>query len=275
MSRDEPSDAVRDETPRPSTSFAGPPPRSGEDASPSSPERGGGPRLKGVVEGRTLSPPATIERIAMDRLSLTILGAPAATANRAKRLRRTLSPPEALLWTHLRGSPSGLRFRRQHPCGPYILDFYCAAASLAIEVDGSGHADPAQQAHDARRDAWLAQHGIATIRVGGGQVLRDGFGTAAALVEAALARVKARSADGARDERARPSTSFAGPPPRSGEEASPSSPAGGGGPRPKGVVEGRTLSPPATIERIATETRTPSPTAPHPDTLPSTPKDSI
>jgi len=48
--------------------------------------------------------------------------------------------------------------------GPYILDFYCHALKLAIEVDGEGHGHPDQAAHDLRRDRWLSEQGITTVR---------------------------------------------------------------------------------------------------------------
>jgi very-short-patch-repair endonuclease len=76
------------------------------------------------------------------------------TVVRARRLRRDLSLPEVVLWDCLRGRRlGGLRFRRQHPVGPYVLDFYCAESALAIEVDGAQHDLPGQMEHDRRRDA--------------------------------------------------------------------------------------------------------------------------
>lgn len=84
---------------------------------------------------------------------------------RARRLRAALTPPEARLWVALRGGRLGLRFRRQHPVGPYILDFYCPAAKLAVEVDGLSHNEPGRFAHDERRTAWLAAKGVRVIRV--------------------------------------------------------------------------------------------------------------
>jgi len=63
------------------------------------------------------------------------------------------------------GRLKGLKFRRQHPIGPYILDFYCAEAKLAVEVDGAGHDLLDQVAHDRRRTAWLAGRGIKVIRL--------------------------------------------------------------------------------------------------------------
>lgn len=64
-----------------------------------------------------------------------------------------------------RRAASGLRFRRQHPIGPFVLDFYCPGARLAIEVDGMGHTHPERAAADRRRTAWLATQGIGVLRV--------------------------------------------------------------------------------------------------------------
>lgn len=84
---------------------------------------------------------------------------------RAREMRRALTPPEARLWTALKSQQMGVRFRRQHPVGPYILDFYCASAKLAVEVDGMIHSDPDQAAHDSRRTRWLAGKGIRVVRI--------------------------------------------------------------------------------------------------------------
>ena len=75
-----------------------------------------------------------------------------------------MSLPEVLLWMALRKRQAGgLRFRRQHPIGPYILDFYCEAVRLAVEIDGEGHlhGDPTR---DERRDSWVAAQGVSTLR---------------------------------------------------------------------------------------------------------------
>ena len=85
---------------------------------------------------------------------------------RARAFRRNLTPPEARLWIRLKGEKlAGLGFRKQHPIGPYILDFYCAAAKLAVEVDGASHNTAERMAHDARRTVWLAHKGIRVIRI--------------------------------------------------------------------------------------------------------------
>jgi very-short-patch-repair endonuclease len=69
----------------------------------------------------------------------------------ARQLRRRISLPEALLWKELRGGRIGLHFRKQHPLGPYVLDFYCDAAKLAVEVDSYVHGTSDRPARDARR----------------------------------------------------------------------------------------------------------------------------
>ncbi len=85
---------------------------------------------------------------------------------RARWFRRHLTPPEARLWRCLKGDRlGGLGFRKQHPVGPYILDFYCALAKLAVEVDGASHGTEERMAHDARRTRWLACKGVRVIRI--------------------------------------------------------------------------------------------------------------
>src|SRR3954447_22406968 len=100
--------------------------------------------------------------------------APLLTFKRARALRRALTLPEVLLWQALRGGRvGGLRFRRQHPVGPYVLDFYCPSARLAVEVDGTTHDFPGQARRDLRRDAWLAGQGIRVLRVPAPDVLDE------------------------------------------------------------------------------------------------------
>jgi len=86
--------------------------------------------------------------------------------SRAKAFRRRMTPPEARLWRCVRANRfRGFKFRRQHPVGPYILDFYYAEARLAVEIDGASHGDPVRIAHDRRRTAWLGRQGIRVIRL--------------------------------------------------------------------------------------------------------------
>ena len=85
-----------------------------------------------------------------------------------------MTPPEAALWTRLRSRREGLpSFRRQHPIGPYLLDFYCARPRLAVEVDGLIHGTGQTPAHDDRRDAWLRSQGIEVVRYAAADVLKD------------------------------------------------------------------------------------------------------
>jgi len=82
---------------------------------------------------------------------------------RARRLRRDGTDVERRLWYKLRNAQiDGASFRRQHAGGNYILDFYCPALQLAIELDGGQHAQAAQQ--DRLRDEWLAQRGVTVLR---------------------------------------------------------------------------------------------------------------
>ena len=99
--------------------------------------------------------------------------APAETIANARRLRRSLSPPEARLWSRLRArTPGTPAFRRQHPIGPYVLDFYCAKARLAVEVDGMSHDAGDRPERDARRDVWLRERGVTVLRVPAIDVIR-------------------------------------------------------------------------------------------------------
>jgi len=99
---------------------------------------------------------------------------PRLTIQRARELRRKLTLPEGLMWISLRGRKlAGLRFRRQHPIGPYILDFYCEEARLAVEIDGESHSQPDRMRHDARRMEWLATQGVRVIRLPAKDVLAD------------------------------------------------------------------------------------------------------
>jgi very-short-patch-repair endonuclease len=83
----------------------------------------------------------------------------------ATRLRRKQTREEAQLWQTLRaGRFAGFKFRRQHPLGGYILDFYCPAARLAVELDGFEHGLPRQQKHDVVREHFLAGEGIEVLR---------------------------------------------------------------------------------------------------------------
>ena len=82
---------------------------------------------------------------------------------RARELRQELTPSEKILWEVLRGSKfHGAKFRRQHPIGKYILDFYCPQSKLAIELDGSVHRG--REGEDDWREKIVGTHGIRFLR---------------------------------------------------------------------------------------------------------------
>ncbi|MDQ2892462.1 MAG: endonuclease domain-containing protein [Pseudomonadota bacterium] len=96
--------------------------------------------------------------------------------------------PEILLRQALRQRPGGHRFRKQHPAGELVLDFFCAEAKLCIEVDGEVHDRGDQPAFDVERDAWLRLHGIDTLRITAADVQTNLGGVIVHIVEAACAR---------------------------------------------------------------------------------------
>ena len=95
------------------------------------------------------------------------------TVLKARALRRSMTLPEGMLWQALRSRPDGIKFRRQHPIGRCIVDFYCPSARLVIEVDGQVHSMGSEAERDARRDAWLKNQGLTVLRFSASDVLRD------------------------------------------------------------------------------------------------------
>ncbi|WP_188449090.1 endonuclease domain-containing protein [Sphingomonas psychrolutea] len=137
-----------------------------------------------------------------------MLTAPGETVRRARKQRREMSLPEIILWRVLRQRPGGLKFRKQHPAGFYVLDFFCAEVKLAIEIDGEVHARGDQPAFDQRRDAQLALYGIATLRIPASDALRNLDAVVIHIIEAVRARLPLHHLP----EEAN------GPPPPAGEE---------------------------------------------------------
>jgi len=87
------------------------------------------------------------------------------TITLAKELRANRTEAETHLWQFLRARHlGGYKFRRQHPIGNYILDFYCPEKKLAVELDGGQHAAIDQMIHDQNRTATLAEMGIIVLR---------------------------------------------------------------------------------------------------------------
>ena len=95
---------------------------------------------------------------------------PAWHKQRARELRGTATDAESCLWYYLRaGRLAGIKFRRQHPMAPYILDFYSEAAKLVVELDGSQHGEEA----DAWRTLSLEAQGVMVLRFWNDQVLKE------------------------------------------------------------------------------------------------------
>ena len=108
---------------------------------------------------------------------------------RARQLRKRMSLPEVMLWKALRGREEGKPvFRRQHPIGPYVLDFFCARARLCVEIDGGAHGSADRPARDARRDGYLWSLGIDVVRCTASEVIADAQGIANGFVQLARSR---------------------------------------------------------------------------------------
>ena len=91
--------------------------------------------------------------------------------DRARELRRNLTPPEELLWERLRRKRLGVKFRRQAPIGGYIADFWCPKLKLVVEVDGSCHRK--RRERDRARDKQLSRAGVQTVRIPAWRVLEE------------------------------------------------------------------------------------------------------
>ena len=97
---------------------------------------------------------------------------PAQVQQRARELRQEMTPAEKLLWSRLRNKQlNGLKFRRQHPLGPFIADFYCAARRLVMEIDGDIH--DLQPDRDTARTEQFEQYGYRVIRFRNERVLNN------------------------------------------------------------------------------------------------------
>jgi len=86
------------------------------------------------------------------------------------------------LWQKLRNRQLGVDFRRQHPAGSFVLDFYCPSLRLVIELDGGQHAEDAHELHDRKRDRWLAERGVTVLRFWNSDIARNISGVLAVIV---------------------------------------------------------------------------------------------
>jgi very-short-patch-repair endonuclease len=103
---------------------------------------------------------------------------------RARQLRKDSTPPEELLWLALRnGQIAGLKFRRQHPVGRYVVDLYCHSAGLVVEIDGMSHIDQLEQ--DQERINYFNQQGLKVLRVTNQDVMNDLDAVARGIAQAA------------------------------------------------------------------------------------------
>jgi very-short-patch-repair endonuclease len=93
---------------------------------------------------------------------------------RRRALRKTSPDAEMILWIHLRAKRfAGFKFRRQHPCPPFILDFYCPRRRLAVELDGGQHFEDAATRYDERRTADLRDRRIRVLRFSNNPIFRE------------------------------------------------------------------------------------------------------
>lgn len=100
-------------------------------------------------------------------------GVPLNHIGRRKNLRKGVTPAESLLWSRLRRNQTGVKFRRQHPIGPYIADFYSREAHLVVEIDGDSHFTDEGMGYDAERDGYLRSLGLEVVRFTNADVHED------------------------------------------------------------------------------------------------------
>ncbi len=110
------------------------------------------------------------------------MSTPLVPRDRARRLRREQTDAERRLWMLLRRHQLGVQFRRQHPIGPYIVDFCCVERMMVVELDGGQHED--QRARDETRTQWLAEHDFRVLRFSDREALME--------TEAVLAEIQNR-----------------------------------------------------------------------------------
>ena len=114
--------------------------------------------------------------------------------NSARALRRRMTDAELRIWYFLRGRHLvGFKFRRQHPIGPYVVDFVCLEQKLVIELDGGQHAsDP----NDLRRDAFLQRNGYRVLRFWNNEALSHTAAVCESILRAVLATPSPRRVRG-------------------------------------------------------------------------------
>ena len=108
----------------------------------------------------------------------------ARSENNSTRLRADQSIPEKVLWSRLRNRKvGGYKFRRQHPLGPFVADFFCAEIGLVVELDSTYHTDRREQ--DAGRDRWMQERGLTVLRITASQLAKNEPGVLAGILRVA------------------------------------------------------------------------------------------
>ena len=103
------------------------------------------------------------------------------SVEKARRLRHESTNSEKKLWMFLRNNQLGTHFRRQAPCGSYIVDFLAVKARIVVELDGSQHYTEQGQESDRRRDAYLQRRGLTVVRFSNVEVMKNIEGVLAAI----------------------------------------------------------------------------------------------
>ncbi|WP_260582977.1 endonuclease domain-containing protein [Sphingopyxis sp. PET50] len=146
-----------------------------------------------------------------------MINGPRETLKRARKLRTEMSLPEMMLWRVLRSRPGGFKYRRQHPAGIYILDFYCPVVRLAIEVDGQAHDGEIAAKSDAVRTDFLRSQHVATLRIPATAIMTNLESAVTRIIEVCKERAMKIS-----ERQGKPPVPLHhpadGPPPRSGED---------------------------------------------------------
>jgi very-short-patch-repair endonuclease len=89
------------------------------------------------------------------------------------KLRSNMPEPERRLWLRIKAKQLGVKFRRQHGVGDYIVDFYCSEKQLVIELDGDSHYSEEAQGYDRERDRYLESIGLAVLRFTNDQIMNE------------------------------------------------------------------------------------------------------
>lgn len=140
-----------------------------------------------VTAAKTLTPTLSRKR---EREQETLTGSLSRVRERARvrarALRKGQTDAEAVLWSRLRSRQlRGLKFRRQHPLGPYFADFACVECGLVVELDGGQHVEGAALVYDERRAQAMASMGFTTLRFWDNQVLMETEGVLERILQTA------------------------------------------------------------------------------------------